>query len=49
MDAKRIMPHGGEITAANRLDGGAAFLIMLPCAAESPEVTLDELTSSADS
>jgi two-component system, OmpR family, sensor histidine kinase KdpD len=44
-----VRAHGGEITAANRPDGGAEFLITLPCATESPEVTLDDLTSSADS
>ena len=38
-----VRAHGGEITAANRPRGGAEFLITLPCATESPEVTLDEL------
>jgi two-component system, OmpR family, sensor histidine kinase KdpD len=44
-----IRARGGEITAANRPEGGAEFPIMLSCAAESPEVTLDELTSTAES
>jgi two-component system sensor histidine kinase KdpD len=44
-----VQAHGGEITAANRLQGGAEFLITLPCAALSQEVTLDEISISADS
>ena len=44
-----IRAHGGEITAANRPEGGAEFLIALPCAPQSPDVTLDELLTSADS
>jgi two-component system, OmpR family, sensor histidine kinase KdpD len=44
-----VRAHGGEISAANRPEGGAEFLITLPCAAQSPEVTLDDVYSSADS
>jgi two-component system sensor histidine kinase KdpD len=44
-----VRAHGGEITAANRPQGGAEFLITLPCAPQSQEVTLDELSISAGS
>ena len=43
-----VRAHGGEITATNRSQGGAEFLVMLPCAVQSSEVTLEEFLSPTD-
>jgi two-component system sensor histidine kinase KdpD len=33
--------HGGNITAANRREGGAEFLVRLPLAQEAPKVLVE--------
>jgi two-component system, OmpR family, sensor histidine kinase KdpD len=43
-----VRAHGGEITASNRPEGGAEFLITLPIAPESSQVVPDELVFAAD-
>lgn len=37
-----VEAHGGQITAANRPGGGAAFLINLPCTEEAPKVVTEQ-------
>ncbi len=37
-----VRAHGGEITARNRPQGGAQFMISLPCPRQSPQITLDD-------
>jgi two-component system sensor histidine kinase KdpD len=43
-----IEAHGGKITASNRGDGGAAFIIRLPCNEPAPriEAEADPMTAS---
>lgn len=38
-----VEAHGGRITGRTRSEGGAEFLISLPCEETAPEVILDEL------
>ena len=42
-----VRAHDGEITARNRSQGGAEFVISLPCPRESPQITLDEASLKA--
>jgi two-component system, OmpR family, sensor histidine kinase KdpD len=43
-----VRAHGGEISATNRAEGGAEFLITLPCAAQNSYVQKGDLLSPAD-
>ena len=42
-----IRAHGGTICARNRPEGGAEFVISLPCEHPAPRVTLDEVPAPA--
>jgi two-component system sensor histidine kinase KdpD len=42
-----IRAHGGTIRARNRPEGGAEFVISLPCEHPAPRVTLDEIPAPA--
>ncbi len=43
-----VQAHGGHIAAKNRPNGGAEFIVSLPCPEQSPQVTLEDsiLTSN---
>jgi len=38
-----VEAHGGRISARNRPDGGAEFVISLPCEEAAPRVVLEEV------
>jgi two-component system, OmpR family, sensor histidine kinase KdpD len=42
-----LQAHGGRITAANRLQGGAEFVISLPHEQQPPAVAMDEVSVHA--
>jgi two-component system sensor histidine kinase KdpD len=44
-----VEAHGGSMTAHNRPQGGAAFVMMLPCREPAPRVALDESATVAGS
>jgi two-component system sensor histidine kinase KdpD len=43
-----VHAHGGQITAANRSQGGAEFTIQLPCPKQNPQLALDESSLSTN-
>jgi two-component system sensor histidine kinase KdpD len=44
-----IEAHDGQITARNKPNGGAEFVISLPCQETAPRVALDEAGTNSDS
>jgi two-component system sensor histidine kinase KdpD len=44
-----VRAHGGTIRARNRPEGGAEFVISLPCQQPAPRVALDEVPGSSGS
>jgi two-component system sensor histidine kinase KdpD len=43
-----IHAHGGQVSAGNRVSGGAELTIFLPCSRQSPQVTLEETSDTAN-
>jgi two-component system, OmpR family, sensor histidine kinase KdpD len=41
-----VQTHGGSISAHNRAQGGAEFVISLPCVETAPRVDLDEIPAT---